>query len=74
MKVMNDGFCSSAAFWQKVRLHSAGRVVEEIDRLYREYGMGFIHIEDDMFAINKRRVREVSEDLRGAGLLGKVKA
>ena len=66
-------FCSSALFWGKVRLHSVGRVVEEIGYLHREYRAGFIHIEDDLFAINKKRVREVSEGLRQAGLLGKVK-
>ncbi|MCP4710971.1 MAG: B12-binding domain-containing radical SAM protein [Planctomycetes bacterium] len=66
-------FCSSATFWGKVRLHSVERVVEEIEYLYREYGVGFVHIEDDLFAINKARVREVAEGLRAAGLLGKVK-
>ncbi len=65
-------FCSSPRFWQNVRLHSVERVVEEIAYVCGTYKTNFIHIEDDLFAINKKRVREVTQGLREANLLGKV--
>jgi radical SAM superfamily enzyme YgiQ (UPF0313 family) len=65
-------FCSSAVFWKKVRLHSPQRVVAEVEQVANLYNTKFIHFEDDLFAVNKKRVCEVIEGLRGAGLLGKV--
>lgn len=65
-------FCASTQFWGKVRLHSAARVVEEIAQVHKIYHTDFIHIEDDLFAINKKRVAEVTEELRQNHLLGKV--
>ncbi len=65
-------FCSSALFWKKVRLHSVERVVAEVEQVANLYHTQFIHFEDDLFAVNKKRVREVIEGLRSAGLLGRV--
>jgi anaerobic magnesium-protoporphyrin IX monomethyl ester cyclase len=65
-------FCSAVAFWGKTRMHSAGRVVEEIKYVCNSYHTDVIYIQDDLFAVNKKRVREVIEGLREANLLGKV--
>jgi radical SAM superfamily enzyme YgiQ (UPF0313 family) len=67
-------FCSTTAFWgNKVRWHTIDRVVEEVRHLVEEYGIEHLMIWDDLFAINRKRVVELTEALREAGLLGKVK-
>jgi len=53
-------FCSTQAFWgNKVRFHSADRVVEMIKDLERR-GVTHIQIWDDLFTINKTRLREIA--------------
>lgn len=49
-------FCSSSRFWQKVRLHSAKYVAEEIWQLYNST-IKHINIYDDTFLIDLGRVK-----------------
>ena len=60
-------FCSSAAFWKKIRFHSADYVVDEIESL-RNIGTGNIPVMDDLFVANKRRFAEIIEKLKKKGL------
>lgn len=55
-------------FGRRVRLRSAGRVVEEIATLHREHGVREIHIIDDIFNIDRKRAMAVCEGLAAAGL------
>lgn len=52
-------FCSSTRFWGKVRWHSAQYVVEEIREIVEVYGGNRIVIVDDLFTINKKRLKKV---------------
>lgn len=69
----NCKFCSSSCFWRsKIRFFSAGRVVKEIEELYRRYRFRSIFFGDDLFAINKGRIKEIIILLKNKGLLGKI--
>jgi radical SAM superfamily enzyme YgiQ (UPF0313 family) len=70
----NCRFCSSYAVWKcRIRFFSAERVVEEIEILYKKYGYRKILFVDDVFTINKPRIRKIIEILRRKHLLGKIK-
>ncbi len=67
-------FCSSASFWGRgVRFHSAKRVVEEIEELYKKYGYRHIYFYDDLFSLNRTRLEEMRDLLKEKGLLGKIR-
>lgn len=67
-------FCGSSAFWNRtIRFFSATRVVEEIKILHNVYGYKSICIYDDLFSINKNRLKEIVTLLEEEGLLGKIK-
>jgi len=65
-------FCASSRFWNKVRLASAEYVVEEIEELVH-HGSRVISFYDDLFVIDKKRVKRIADLLSERGLLGKVK-
>lgn len=65
-------FCSSTRYWDKVRLHSAEYVVDEIEFLVKEYNVKSIYFCDDIFVISVKRTKEILRLLRERGLLGKV--
>jgi radical SAM superfamily enzyme YgiQ (UPF0313 family) len=67
-------FCCSSAFWgRSIRFFSPKRVVEEIKILHKKYGYTSICIYDDLFSVNKVRLREIVRLLDKEGLLGKLK-
>lgn len=67
-------FCSSSSFWgRKIRFFSPDRVVKEIEVLNKEYYYNHVYIYDDLFSINKARLKEIILKLREAGLLGKIR-
>ena len=66
-------FCSSSAFWDKLRFFSADYVVNEIGILVEEYNVNFISFFDDMFISNIPRLESIAAGLERSGLLGKVK-
>jgi len=62
-------FCSSPAFWQRsVRYRSPGSIFQEIQYLYKKYGIQYFSIRDDNFTMNKKRVLEFCRQLRESGL------
>lgn len=66
-------FCSTAKFWtNRIRFFSAQRVVDEIEILYKKYGFKKIDVYDDLFAINKQRLRDIISLMRERKLLGKI--
>ncbi len=67
-------FCATTAFWgNKIRWHSVARVVEEVRYLVDGFGVEHLMIWDDLFTVNRKRVVEITDALRQAGLLGRVK-
>ncbi|MDD4649395.1 MAG: radical SAM protein [Desulfoplanes sp.] len=59
----NCTFCGSPKFWQrKVRFHSAGYFVDELEMLYRK-GVRFFYISDDTFTMKKTLVLEVCKEI-----------
>ena len=68
----NCSFCAHRVVWFGMRFFTAQKVVDEIETLYRDYGVKSFQIMDDTFAISKTRVRELITEMDGRGLLGKV--
>jgi radical SAM superfamily enzyme YgiQ (UPF0313 family) len=60
-------FCSSSAFWKKIRLNSSDWVVDEIERLVA-IGSQHIPVMDDLFVANKKRFYEIIDKLKKRGL------
>ena len=66
-------FCSSSAFWQRIRYHSPEYVVGEIKQLIKNYKIDEIGIFDDLFIADKERFRKIVELLESEGLNDKCK-
>jgi radical SAM superfamily enzyme YgiQ (UPF0313 family) len=61
-------FCSTAGFFQRsFRLKSAGRLVRELDLLHARYGVSDFKLDHDMFTVNRRKVVEFCEAVKGRG-------
>jgi radical SAM superfamily enzyme YgiQ (UPF0313 family) len=61
-------FCSTAGFFQRsFRLKSAERLVRELDRLHTLYGVSDFKLDHDMFTVNRRKVVEFCEAVKGRG-------
>ena len=61
-------FCSTAGFFQRsFRLKSAGRLVDELDRLHARYGCRSFKLDHDMFTTNKRKVQEFCDAVADRG-------
>lgn len=66
-------FCASSRFWNSTRFFSAKYVVEEIKFLYENYGVREVDFWDDLFIVNKQRIKEIISLLRKEKLLGKIR-
>jgi radical SAM superfamily enzyme YgiQ (UPF0313 family) len=56
-------FCSSPDFWgRRVRSHSAGYFVDQLEMLHRR-GVGHFFVSDDTFTVNKQRTIAVCRDI-----------
>jgi len=59
-------FCinsKSAMFGRKVRFHSVSYILEEVERLI-DYGAKALHVLDDTFTFNRKRVLDICEGLK----------
>ena len=65
-------YCSSAKLWQRVRFFSAEYVAGEIEELINKYKVKHISLWDDLFTVNKSRLRKIVEILKNKKLTGKV--
>jgi len=65
-------FCASSRFWDKVRIFSAHYVVNEIEYLINLYGVKTISFYDDLFIVDKKRMKEILKLLEERNILGKV--
>jgi len=54
-------FCSASKFWERIRYHSPEYVIKEINELIDTYDVKLIHIFDDLFIADKKRLRSIVE-------------
>ncbi len=66
-------FCASSRYWRKTRFASAEYVANEIKELYHNYGAHLISFYDDIFTLNKQRIKDLIKILSEDGILGKIK-
>ena len=65
-------FCASSRFWAKIRFFSAEYVVREIEQLIKEYHIKHIHLYDDLFIANIKRIEQIVRLLEENEILGQV--
>ena len=64
----NCSFCSSKVVSGRgIRCFSVKRVMEELDVLVRRYKIKILYIQDDTFAVNKKRAMEICEEILRRG-------
>ena len=66
-------FCSQWKFWRDYRIRDPKKVVDEIEKLVNEHGVGFFILADEEPTINKKKFTEFCEELIARGLPAKVK-
>ncbi len=66
-------FCASSRFWNSTRFFSAEYVVKEIKYLYENYGVREIDFWDDLFIVNRQRIKNIIKLLKEENLLGKLR-
>lgn len=66
-------FCSTKIHWKKFRAYSAERVVIEIELLINKFGAEIIHIFDDLFIADKKRLIKIHNSIVSRGINRKVK-
>ncbi len=69
----NCVFCSTKVHWKKFRGFSAKRVLEEIEILINKYHAEIIHIFDDLFIADKRRLADIHQEIIKRGINKRVK-
>jgi len=65
-------FCASSRFWDRVRFFSAEYVVNEIKQLVNEYKVKSINFFDDLFILDRKRIKNIIKLLEKENILGKV--
>ena len=68
-------FCSPKLMWDKIRFHSARRVVDEIKQIRRDFPMlRRLSIWDDLFAADQRRVKDICLLMESEGVKMRLNA
>ncbi len=57
----NCRFCEAGKFWKKYRSHSPEYVVKEIETIYKRYARDELVIMDDLFFIDKERIKRIKD-------------
>ncbi len=60
-------FCSNTVFGTTYRERSAENVLEEVENAL-SFGYDYIHFGDDVFTLNKERIKKICREIRGRGL------
>ncbi|WP_456385755.1 B12-binding domain-containing radical SAM protein [Desulfolithobacter sp.] len=66
-------FCASSRHWRRFRPHSAAYFVQELKYLQKTYEATSIHLLDDLFFADPKRVREIVTMMRAEGLAGQFR-
>jgi radical SAM superfamily enzyme YgiQ (UPF0313 family) len=61
-------FCVSRRHWSKYREFPAEYVIREIEHLVRDYRVRHIHFFDDLFIVNRKRMRAIADGLEARGI------
>lgn len=65
-------FCSAMNFWGNIRYNSPEYVINEIRELVDVYHVKLIHVFDDLFVANKKRLRAIIEGIKKEEINKKV--
>ncbi|CAH2604005.1 Anaerobic magnesium-protoporphyrin IX monomethyl ester cyclase [Rhodovastum atsumiense] len=65
-------FCSQWKFWRDYRVRDPKKVVDEIETLVRDHGVGFFILADEEPTINKKKFVEFCQELIDRGLPDKI--
>lgn len=66
-------FCSQWKFWRDYRVRDPIKVVDEIERLVNDHGVGFFILADEEPTINKKKFVTFCQELINRGLPEKIK-
>ncbi len=66
-------FCASSRYWEKTRWFSAEYLVSEIKELVEKYNVDLISLFDDIFILDKERIKEIVSLLKKEKFYGKIK-
>ncbi|MEL7107586.1 MAG: magnesium-protoporphyrin IX monomethyl ester anaerobic oxidative cyclase [Pseudomonadota bacterium] len=66
-------FCSQWKFWRDYRVRDPKKVVDEIEKLVNEQGVGFFILADEEPTINRKKFIQFCEELIARGLPDRVK-
>ncbi len=66
-------FCSQWKFWRDYRVRDPKKVVDEIERLVNDHGVGFFILADEEPTINKKKFVEFCQELIDRGLNDRIK-
>lgn len=66
-------FCSQWKFWRDYRIRDPKKVVDEIEKLQRDHGVGFFILADEEPTINRKKFVAFCEELIARGLPDKIK-
>jgi anaerobic magnesium-protoporphyrin IX monomethyl ester cyclase len=66
-------FCSQWKFWRDYRVRDPIKVVDEIEKLVEEQGVGFFILADEEPTINRKKFIQFCEELIARGLPDRVK-
>lgn len=69
----NCTFCFSTRYWNKVRFFSAEYVIEEMEKIVRDYGVRRISFYDDLMIADHSRFEKLVGMIRRSSLLSKIK-
>jgi anaerobic magnesium-protoporphyrin IX monomethyl ester cyclase len=65
-------FCSQWKFWRDYRVRDPKKVVDEIESLVRDYGVGFFILADEEPTINRKKFIDFCQELIDRGLPDKI--
>jgi radical SAM superfamily enzyme YgiQ (UPF0313 family) len=65
-------YCHVMAQWGNTRMHSAERVVDEMEMLVHKYGAEGIYIEDDLFISNYKRINDIITRMKARKIHGRL--
>lgn len=65
-------YCAISEFWESIRYHSHERIIEELNLIISKEGNANVIIYDDLFGINKKRLKLLVEAIRAEGIHKKL--
>lgn len=65
-------FCASTRYFRKPRFHSAEYVAAEIEKFVRDYPRREVRIYDDLFSMDKKRVKDIADRIAEKNLTHKL--